>query len=163
MPKGFPGVTEHEVGFTRGAPFETAKQTRRRNLGQQECVDMVGHNRPSAQVVVAKFDATLQGVYDNAGNVLPAQVHWAKPSCIQVAIHPDKSLSGSESGGRISIMWQAAFQMPSYEEPFGFGVDVRKAATGFGHIGKFSIEEVLFGKFCDGRSAVAAGRSACAT
>src|ERR1017187_5243762 len=53
--------------------------------------------------------------------------------CLQVTIHPDKRLSGSESGRRILTLRQAAVQMPGYEDPLAFQIDVRAAATGFGH------------------------------
>src|ERR1022692_2013445 len=133
LPKGLAGTTEYQVSFTRGAAFQRAKQTLRRNFGPQEYVDMVGHDHPSPQLVVAKLEPALQRIHYNAGYVLPAQVHWADSGCIKVTIHPDKRLSGSESGRRIPTLRQAAVQMPGYEEPFAFRIDVREAATGFGH------------------------------
>ena len=152
LPKGLPCATQHLVSFTRGGTFEPAEQTLWRDLGQQKHVDVVGHNHPSPQVVVAKLDATSQGVYDNAGDVLPAQVHRADSGCIQVTIHPDKRFAGPESGRRIPTARQAAVQMPGYEEPLAFQIDVWEAATVFGHTGKWiSATEVLLGKFATAR------------
>ena len=160
LPKGLPCAAQYLVSFTCGGTFEPSEQTR----WQQKRMDMVWHHHPSPQVMVAKFDAASQRVYDNAGNVLPAQVHWAKSGCIQVTIHPDKRLSGSESRRRIPIPRQAAVEMPGYEEPLAFQIDVREAATSLRHIGKWlRSEESLLKQVCDGKSAVAAGTSACAT
>src|ERR1019366_6486758 len=72
--------------------------------------------------------------------------------CLQVTIHPDKRLSGSESGRRILTLRQAAVQMPGYEDPLAFQIDVRAAATGFGHIGKWLPSgEALLSKFATAR------------
>jgi hypothetical protein len=54
-------------------------------------------------------------------------------------------------------------QVPGYEQPFAFGVLVRQPTVGFQERQCASTSQILFSKFCDGKSAVAAGRSACAT
>jgi len=125
---------------------------------------MIGHDHPGAQVVVSKLNAASQRIHDNLGNVFPAQVHWANSGCIQVTIHPNKGFSSPEPRGRIPVMRQAALQAPGYEEPLAFRIDVREPATSFGHIGEVaSVGGSSHKQVCDGKSAVAAGRSACAT
>jgi len=152
LPKRLPGPSQDQVSLTRRATLERTKQMRRRNLRQQQRVDMVAHNHPSAQIVVANFDAALQGAHHNSSNILPAQVHRTESGGVQVAIHPDKRLPNSDSRRRISIVWQAAIQVPGYEQPLAFRVDVRQATAGFGHTGKWiSAREILFSKFATAR------------
>jgi hypothetical protein len=164
LPKGLPCPPEHLVRFTSGGTFERAEQTRRGNFGQQKRVDVIGHNHPSPEFVVANFEAAAERVYNNTGNILATQVQGAKSGSIKVAIHPDKCLSRPESRRRIPIMWQAAVQTPGHEKPLALQIDVWEAATGFGHIREVGFEEgSSLKQACDGMSAVAAGTSACAT
>lgn len=148
LPKRLPRPAQHLVGFPSAATFQRAKQSPRLHLWLQKYVDMVGHNHPSSQVVVTKIDAAAERVDDYVGDILPAKVQGASPGGIQVTIHPDKGLSGSQSGRRISTLWQAALQMPGYEEPLAFQINMRETPAGFGHIGEWvATWEVLLSKF----------------
>ena len=147
LPKRLTGAAQEQVCLPRGGPFHPAEQAPRRYFRQQEDMDVVGHDHPCPQVIVAELDAPVQRVHNNARDIFPSQMHWAKSGCIQVTIHPHERLPGSQSRRRVEVGRKAVVQVPGDEEPFAFGVDVGKAAMGFGHRresrspGKFLLSE----------------------
>ena len=59
-------------------------------------MDMVGHNDKCAELVMAEFCTSIQGLHYQPGNRFLEKKQRASASCIQPAIHPDEGLAGGE-------------------------------------------------------------------
>jgi hypothetical protein len=129
VPEGFPGSPKNFIGFTGSESFQSSKQAWRRNLRQEQYVDMIGHQNPSPQFIVAKFSTAMQGGDYQLRDRFEPQVQRAFLRGIEIAVHPNECLAGGElARRRVSPLGNAAMQMPRSEDPFSFRVKMGQAA-----------------------------------
>jgi hypothetical protein len=86
------------------------------NQRQQQNVHRIGHHDKRTKLVVAKFDASLQGIHNQARNGLLAKIHRTAVRPVQLAINPDKGVA-SRAFVRRRVMTgkEAAVQVPGNE------------------------------------------------
>jgi len=134
LPKGIAGSVKKLVRLTSGHAFQRAQHSGDRDFGPKQNMDMVGHENPGTQIVVAEFSAAMQALNHDLGDLLVLQIHRPLPGSIQISIHPNESLTRSHlSRRRISRTRQASVQMPGDEQPFSFNVPMRQTASRYTH------------------------------
>src|ERR1035437_520014 len=96
---------------------------------------MVGHDRISAELIVAQQHATLQRCGHDAGDWLLSQIYGPTASRIEMPIHPDKGCARRRfAGRRIHGLWETAVKMPGHEKPLSFWMPVRQTAAELSHV-----------------------------
>ena len=111
-------------------PLRRLQQTRRRDQREQKRVDMIGHEHPRSQPIMAQFDSAPQRSDYGLGDSFLAQIQRTVRGGVQAAIHPHKGLAAVHTvRRRIHGVGETAVQMPGQEEPFPLRVVMRKAAA----------------------------------
>ena len=118
LPKRLSGSTEQLVGLPGGVTLKGLQKASRTDVGNDQQVDMVGHDDIGFQIVVAQFFCSAtDSSYDEFGYVLLLKVERTGSGRVQVPVHPREGASGVLLvRGRVESVWQASVQMPSEEQ-----------------------------------------------
>jgi hypothetical protein len=100
-------------------------------------MDMVGHDRISAEFIMTEQHATSQRCSHQARDGVLSQIREPTACCIEIPIHPDESGARRElAGRRIQGLWETAVKMPRQEEPLSIRMVMRQTATELLHVNR---------------------------
>jgi hypothetical protein len=109
LPKWLSGAPQELVGSPRCRTFQGIDEPGRIDLRSQQSMYVVRHHDPCVQSIVSQLLTLLQTIPYDLGNLVPPQKHWPLASHIQIAVHPNESLSTGFLAGRwIQTMRQGA-------------------------------------------------------
>src|SRR6185437_3219477 len=92
-------------------------------------MNMISHYYPGVQLIVAQLPAFVQAVFYKLGYCFLAQEHRALASRIEIAIHPDESLSTRRLvRRRVQAMRETSMQVPGEKQSFAIRIPMRQAA-----------------------------------
>ena len=129
LPELLTRTPQQPVSLVRGIPLQRFQQFTRRRQWQQQHVDMVGHHNKRSETVMAEFNTFEQRFDNERGDGILPEKHRAGNRSIQAAVHPDKRFSGRKLfRRRVLSVGQTAMQVPGYEKPSVFRIDVRESA-----------------------------------
>jgi hypothetical protein len=89
-------------------------------------MDVIGHNYPCVQLVVAEFDALVKAINYNCCDIRAREVHGPSVVVVQLAVRRDEAAARQRARRRGRR--DAAVETPCYEEGCAFGMDVRLTA-----------------------------------
>ena len=134
LPERRAGASQNLIRLANSHTLQGTQQSRRCDFREDKNMDVVCHQNPRAEIVMAKSHPTIQALNHNLGDLLVLQIRRPLSGSIQIPIHPDKSLTRShlsrrrESGAR-----QASVQVPRSKQPLSINVLVRQTATRYTH------------------------------
>src|SRR5450759_1104156 len=106
---------------------------------------MVGHDRISAEFILAQQHATPQRCGHDAGDWLLSQIYGPTASRIEIPVHPDKRRARRGfAGRRIHGLWETAVKMPGHEKPLSFRMAVRQTAAEWSHVNQWVMGCLLY-------------------
>src|SRR5665811_474921 len=101
---------------------------------------MVGHDRISAELILAQQHATPQRFGHDAADWLLRKIYGSTASGIEIPIHPDKRRARRRfAGRRIHGLWETAVKMPGHEKPLSFWMVVRQTAAELSHVNQWAM------------------------
>jgi hypothetical protein len=135
LPEGLAGSLEQNVGLFGGCRFERAEKLRGTHLWNDEGMDVIGHDRPSVQLIVFNLDAALDRGQNQLCNGWLLKKDRAATGMVEQAVQPDESFAGGYIRGRKgTIRGETVMQAEGYEEALAVCVYMGKAAASRGHV-----------------------------
>ena len=128
LPERLSGAIEKFVGRPRSRSFERFQKRTRRDHGQEQCVDVVRHDRKRPELVMIELHAAEQRIKNNFCDGFLRQEHRSATPRIEVRINPSERFTGCRLGWRgESPSWHAAVKRPRYEQPSAFRITMGQA------------------------------------
>ena len=130
LPELLTRTPKQPVSLVRGVTLQRFQQFTRRCQWPQQYVHMVGHHNKCPEPVMAEFNAFEQRFDNECGDGFLPEEHRAGNCSIQIEVHPHKGFArGKLSWRRVLSVGQTAMQVPGYEEPSVFRIDVRESTA----------------------------------
>ena len=134
LPERRAGASQNLVRFTSRDALQRAQQSGDADLRPKQNMDVVGHENPRAEIVVAKFHPAMQALNHDPSDLLVLQIHRPRTRCIQIPVHPNKSLTRSHLPRRwVPGARQTPVQVPGNKEPLLVRIPVWQTASRYTH------------------------------
>jgi hypothetical protein len=134
LPERFARASQQPICLAGSVAFQRLQQPARRDLGTDQQMNVVSHNHPSIQMIVAKSDAALNRSSDQLGDSRLPKIERTVRGSIEIAIYPSKGFAmGDFSRGWIRGARKTSMQAPGEKQRFAWGIAVRKASATVAH------------------------------